>query len=97
MKALYFFIVDLHSVATPSLISHYVYEWFTEDDRPVSCHHTHYRGRKDLILSNLLPYVTFPPHLQVLQASDYCLTHVQNLKISELEGATEVMGLAQSV
>lgn len=39
----------------------------------------------------------FPPNLQMLEASDYCLTCVLNLKISDLEGTTEVVGLAKFV
>lgn len=39
----------------------------------------------------------FSPKLQMLKASDYCLTCVPNLKISDLEGTTEVVGLAKSV
>ena len=80
------------------LISHRVYEWLIEDDRPASWHCTYYGGRIDLILSNLLLHVTFfPPNLHVLEASDYCLTCVPNLKISDLEGTTEVIGLAKFV
>ena len=83
---------------TCPLISHRVYEWLIEDERPASCLRTHYGGRIDLILSNLLLYVTFfPPNLQMLEASDYCLTCVPNLKISDLEGTTEVVGLAKFV
>lgn len=39
----------------------------------------------------------FSPNLQMLEASDYCLTCVPNLNISDLEGTTEVVGLAKSV
>lgn len=39
----------------------------------------------------------FSPNLQMLEASDYCLTCVPNLKISDLEGTTEVVGLAKFV
>ena len=40
---------------TPPLISHRVYEWFIEDDRPASRHPTHYRGqnRPDSVKSTI--------------------------------------------
>lgn len=82
---------------TPPLISH-VYEWLIEGDRLVSRHHTHYKGqnRPDSVKSFTIRDFFFS-NLQMLEASDYCLTCVWNLKISELEGVAEVVGLAQSV
>lgn len=61
---------------TLPLISHHIYEWLIEDDRPASHHHTHYRGqnRPDSVNSSTI-WDFLPPNLQMLEAFNYCLTH----------------------